>query len=80
MNRQTQNARLAEEVDKAAARLLKALRAERSLRRKRGQETLDELTGIQRTVDHCAEQYLKALSRYVEFYQQAAGDSAAEKK
>ena len=75
IHRQTQDvARLAEAVAKAGNGLLEALKIEKALKNKRVDVAESEVRRIRRTVDECAEVYLTAVSRYVEFFQRATGE------
>ena len=66
-----QVARLAEELAKAGGRLLQALKVENKLKRKRGDVGRNEVRAVQRAVDECTEDYLKAVRQYVQFFQSA---------
>ena len=60
---------MAEEVARASDRLLRALRTENRLKRKRVGIGLKQVLAAQRVVDGRTERYLKAMRQYVQFFQ-----------
>jgi len=63
--------RLAKEVAKAVERLVRALEAETTLKRKPGDVKRGEVRNVRQAVDESAEGYLKTIRQYVGFLERS---------